>query len=280
MRSLVRKQMSHDAGDPARWLRALRSVFGERMIALLLGLAVMLVPALPAGSSDAPDFDAMLREIDSLGEFNDQDFSGVYTIVSQVPGQDDEVTQARLFRRDRADQFVLIILQPRIQRGQGYLRTDDTVYFYDPESRRFERTTVRDSIQGTDAQNRDLVRGSLAEDYRVVDWEIGSLGNYETYILDLEATETGLDYDRIKLWVRTDRAVVLREENYSVSGRLLRTLLFPRYATVGGRAVPSQILIVDNINEGERTQITLRDPSVASIPDSVFTRAYLERVSR
>lgn len=277
--SVVMKSNRHAwAGYPPR---PVRSVAGGRYaVAVLCVLATALLPALPAAASDTPDFDAMLREIDSLGEFNDQDFSGVYTIVSQAPGQDDEVTQARLFRRDRTDQFVLIILQPRIQRGQGYLRTDDTVYFYDPESRRFERTTLRDSIQGTDAQNRDLVRGSLAEDYRVVDWEVGSLGNYETYILDMEATGTGLDYDRIKLWVRTDRAVVLREENYSVSGRLLRTLLFPRYATVGGRAVPSQILIVDNINEGERTQITLRDPSVSPLPDSVFTRAYLERVNR
>lgn len=230
--------------------------------------------------AQTPDFDAMLEEIDQLGQFGDRDFSAVYTIVSQVPGQDDSVTQARLFRRDRTDEFVLIILQPQIQRGQGYLQTGDTVFFYDPESRRFERTTLRDSIQGSDAQNRDLVRGNLSENYRVVSWEEGSLGNFETYILDLEATGTDVDYDRIRLWVRTDRPVILREENYSVSGRLLRTSLFPRYANVGGQAVPTQILIVDGINEGERTQITLRDPSVAAIPDGVFTRDYLERVSR
>ncbi len=247
-----------------------------RRASVVLGL-LFLVPVLGA---DTPDFDTMLREVDQLGQFGDRDFSGVYTIVSQVPGQDDSVTQARLFRRDRSDQFVLIILQPQIQRGQGYLQTGDTVYFYDPESRRFERTTLRDSIQGTDAQNRDLVRGNLSQDYRVTDWELGRLGSFDTYILDLEATGTGVDYDRIRLWVRTDRPVVLREENYSVSGRLLRTLLFPRYANVGGQAVPTQILIVDGINDGERTQITLRDPSVAPIPDGVFTRDYLERVSR
>ncbi len=244
------------------------------------GLCVLLLVAGAALSAQTPDFDAMLAEIDQLGQFGDRDFSGVYTIVSQVPGQEDSVTQARLFRRDRTDEFVLIILQPQIQRGQGYLQSGDTVYFYDPESRRFERTTLRDSIQGTDAQNRDLVRGNLSENYRVVSWEQGRLGNFDTYILDLEATGTGVDYDRIRLWVRTDRPIVLREENYSATGRLLRTLLFPRYAQVGGQAVPTQILIVDGINEGERTQITLRDPSVASIPDGVFTRDYLERVSR
>lgn len=228
----------------------------------------------------AQDFGAMLSQIDEQSNFEGKDFSGVYTIVSDRPGEERSVTQARLFRRDAEDQFLLLITQPEVQRGQGYLQIDDTVWFYDPESRKFERTTIRENIQDSDAQNSDLDRQSLSEDYEVVDSEEGTLGKFDVYILDLEAVHTDVSYDKLRLWIRQDVPIVLKEESYSVNGRLMRTALYRRYATVDGKYLPSQVLIVDALNEGERTQFTLTDPSVSEIPDYVFTKAYLERVNR
>jgi hypothetical protein len=48
---------------------------------------------------------------------------------------------------------------------------------------------------------------------------------------------------------------------------------------VGNRLLPKQVLIVDELNDGERTQLTMSEATTASIPDSVFSKAYLERVS-
>jgi outer membrane lipoprotein-sorting protein len=228
----------------------------------------------------AQDFSAMLETIDEQSNFEGSDFSGIYTIVSERPGEERSVTQARLFRRDTEDQFLLLITQPEIQRGQGYLQVDDTVWFYDPESRKFERTTIRENIQDSDAQNSDLDRNSLAEDYEVVGSEEGTLGNFDVYILDLEAKHTDVSYDKLKVWIRQDVPIILKEESYSVNGRLMRTAVYRRYATVDGKYLPSQVLIVDALNDGERTQFTLTNPTVAEIPDYVFTKAYLERVSR
>lgn len=246
----------------------------KRMI--IAGL--LLFSVLAYGASDT-DYEALLEQIDELGNFEGTDFSAVYTIVSEKPGEEKSVTQARLFRRDTDDQFVLIILQPQVQRGQGYLRVDENVWFYDPESRKFEKSTLRDNVQDSDAQNSDFNRNSLAEDYDVVSAGEATLGKYEVYVLDLEAVNDDVSYEKMRIWVRKDIAIILKEENYSVSDRLMRTVVYPRYTKVGDRVLPSNALIVDELNEGERTQFSLQDATIAEIPDYVFTKSYLERVN-
>ena len=246
---------------------------------LLFGgfFASLQLPA-QSQSADADRGRAILETIDRLNNFDDRDFSAVYTIVSEKPGEETEVSQARLFRRDRNDQFVILILQPQVQRGQGYLQIDDTVWFYDPESRKFERSSLRENIQNSDAQNNDLNRSSYADDYAVASIAEGQLGAFPVYILELHAQRPDVSYDRLKLWVRRDLSLPLKEEAYSVNGRLLRTTLLPRYVSFGDRYLPTQILIVDEVNTGQRTQLTVTEPSDQAIPDMVFSRQYLERV--
>ncbi|MDC7227379.1 MAG: outer membrane lipoprotein-sorting protein [Spirochaetales bacterium] len=226
-----------------------------------------------------PDFDKMLEEIDELGSFEDSDFSCVYTFVSEKPGEETEVTQARMFRRDANEQFVMLILKPEYQKGQGYLKVDDNVWFYDPESRKFTHSSMKENVQNSEARNSDMDGLSLAEDYEVDSWETGKLGNFDSYILTLEALNNEVTYPRLKIWVRTDATIVLKEEDYSLSDRLMRTTYFPKYVKVGDKYVPSQILIVDNLQEGEKTQLTMKNPSTAELPDSVFSKAYIERVN-
>jgi len=228
---------------------------------------------------DTPDFEKILTEIDDLGNFAGEDFSCVYTIVSEKPGEEKSVTQARIFRRDDTDQFLLLILQPQVQRGQGYLKADENVWFYDLESRKFEKSTLRENVQDSDAQNSDFNRNSLAEDYEITTWEPGTLGQFPVYVLDLKAKHEDVSYDRIKIWVRQDVSIVLKEEDYSVSNRLMRTALYPKYTVVGDKFLPSSALIVDELNAGEKTQFSMKDATTASIPDYVFTKAYLERVN-
>lgn len=238
-----------------------------------------MVFSLGAAVYAEPDFKQMLEEIDQLGSFEDTDFSCVYTFVSEKPGEETEVTQARMFRRDAKEQFVMLILKPEYQKGQGYLKVDDNVWFYDPESRKFTHSSMKENVQNSEAKNSDMDGLSLSEDYEVESWEEGKLGNFDVYILNMTALNNEVSYPSIKLWVRTDRTIVLKEEDYSLSGRLMRTSYYPKYVQVGAKFVPAQILIVDNLQEGEKTQLTMKNPSTASLPDSVFSKAYIERVN-
>ncbi len=242
-------------------------------------LLILLMFGAAAAAFADPDFNQMLKDIDNLGSFEDSDFSCVYTFVSEKPGEETEVTQARMFRRDSKEQFVMLILKPEYQKGQGYLKVDENVWFYDPESRKFTHSSMKENVQNSEAKNSDMDGLSLSEDYQVAGWELGMLGSFETYILDLKALNDEVTYPRLKVWVRTDSTIVLKEEDYSLSNRLMRTTYFPKYVKVGEKYIPSQILIVDNLQEGEKTQLTMKNPSIADLPDSVFSKAYIERVN-
>lgn len=228
-----------------------------------------------------PDTDRILAEIDELRNFDDTDFSCVYTIVSEKPGEERSVTEALMFRRDTNDEFVMLIRKPDVQRGQGYLMIDDNVWFYDPDSREFEHSSLSENITDSEAKNSDFNRNSLSDDYSVESWETGELGGKAVYILNLKAKTTDVSYDRMKIWVRQDVTIVLKSEEYGFSGNLMRTTGYFNYVKLGDdKYIPTQMLLVDHLNVGEKTQVTLKNPSLKKIPDDVFSKSYLERVNQ
>ncbi len=233
-----------------------------------------------AAASAAPDWDTILREIDRMGDFDNGDFSAEVTLVSTKPGEDNGVIRARYFRRDREDKFVIVMLKPDVQRGQGYLCVGDDLWFYDPESRKFAYSSLKDSFQDSDAQNSDFSSSSLHEDYSVSDYSEAALGGSEVWVATLVAKDKKVAVAKRKLWIRKDNLLILKEEQYSLSDRLMRTVAIPKYQTVAGKFVPLSMVFVDNIKVGERTQLTFEKPSVDALPDTVFTKAYLERVNQ
>lgn len=233
-----------------------------------------------SASAQAPNWDKILEDIDKMSNFDDVDFSARYTVVSSRPGQENSVVVARIFRRDREDKMTILISDPPAQRGQGYLQVGDSLWFYDPESREFAFSSFKESFQNSDAQNSDFTQSSLKNDYRVTEHEEGRLGRFDVWIATLDAVNNTVPVPRRKMWIRKDNLLILKVEDYSLTRRLLRTMLLPAYQSVRGRFLPTRLVIEDNLRPGERTQITIDEPSLAALPDSVFRREYLERVSR
>jgi outer membrane lipoprotein-sorting protein len=247
----------------------------------VFGIAlVCLVAAAGPVAAATPDWIGILKEVDKSTSFENGDFSALITVVSTKPGEDNNVIEARYFRRDKAKLFTILLTKPSVQKGQGYLQDDDSLWFYDPESRKFAFTSLRESFQDSDAQNSDFSTSTLAEDYQVDSGAEGKLGTNDVWVLELSANAVTVPIAKRKLWIRRSDNLVLKEEHYSVSGRLIRTIAIPKYQTVSGRFVPLSMLIVDNLKVGEKTQISFAEVSVSKLPDEVFTKAYLERMSR
>ncbi|MDR3247922.1 MAG: outer membrane lipoprotein-sorting protein [Treponema sp.] len=257
---------------------------GRVNLALPLFAAVFLLfaPALPAQT----DLE-ILRRADGLASYMDTDFSAEYTIVQDKPGQSRTTTVAGVFRRDSIETYVIVIMQPAVSRGQGYLKQGKTLWFYDPESRRFNTTSSSERFQNTNARNSDFTRSTLAEDYRIVSGESVILGRFNCRLLTLEAVTTEVTYPRMKLWISED-GLVRKTEDYSLSGQLLRTSAFPDYYSIGNRFVPKQILFEETLKGAvingklvnERTQITINKPSFAPIPTSTYSKTFLESVHK
>lgn len=245
-------------------------------------IALLLLPSAVAGAQGAksPDTKAILTELDNLGNFPGKDYSALFTIVSEKPGQKQTVTQARVFRRDKKDQFVILVMLPEVNKGQGYMREEDNVWFYDPTSRKFSFSSIKENLQDSEAKNADFTQYKYVDDYKVESVAEATIGKYPVWVLDLRALNNEVPYERVKLHVRKDRTMLLKREDFSVSGRLMRTSLYPKYVELEGKLIPSQTLIVDEINVGEKSQLTMAEQSVAPLPDKVFTKAFLEQVNR
>ena len=230
----------------------------------------------------------LLARVDSLASYYDTDFSAEYTIVQEKPGQGLSTTVAGVFRRDSSETYMIVIMQPLISKGQGYLKQDKVLWFYDPESRRFNTTGNADRFQNTNARNSDFTRSTLAQDYKVTAGEDVTLGRFECRLLTLEAVTTEVTYPGMKVWISKEDNLLRKSEDYSLSGQLLRTSAIPDYHRIGNRYVPKQILFVDALRGAvingafvnEKTQITITKPSFSKVADSVFSKTFLESVSR
>jgi outer membrane lipoprotein-sorting protein len=243
-------------------------------------LAVLAALAVPL-SAQAIDAKTVLKAVDANLDYGKEDYSAVFTIVTQKPGEKDSVLQVKLFRRDENDQFVWILQKPEAQKGQGFLKVADNIWMYDPESGKYSHSTMKEQIQNSKAKSSDLKRGTYADDYDVASAEQGTLGKYPVYLFTLKAKNNEVTYPTLKLSVRTDKPVIMKEEDYSLSDRLMRTVLYPpKYIEVGGKVVCSQTLIQDELNKGEKSQLTISDVSVARLPDATFSKAFLGQSSK
>jgi outer membrane lipoprotein-sorting protein len=229
----------------------------------------------------------LLRQADRLASYMDTDFSAEYTIIQEKPGQSRTKTVAGVFRRDSKETYVIVIMEPRISKGQGYLKQGKTLWFYDPGSKRFNSSSSQERFQNTNARNSDFTRSTLAEDYRVVSGTDAALGSLKCRLITLEAAANEMTYPKMKIWISGD-GLVRKTEDYSLSGQLLRTSAITDYYRIGSRYVPKQILFVDALRGSsingtfvnERTQITIAKPSFKKIADSVFSKTFLETVNR
>ena len=229
----------------------------------------------------------LLARVDSQVSYYDSDFSAEYTIVQDKPGQGLSTTVAGVFRRDSSETYVIVIMQPLVSKGQGYLKQGGTLWFYDPDSRRFNTTANADRFQNTNARNSDFTRSTLAQDYKVIAGEDAVLGRFKCRLLTLEAVTTDMSYPKMKVWISED-GLLRKTEDYSLSGQLLRTSAIPDYYQIDGRFVPRQILFVDALRGAvingtfmnEKTQISIAKPSFSKVADSVFSKTFLETVNR
>ena len=96
----------------------------------------------------------------------------------------------------------------------------------------------------------------------------------------------------LKLWVTKDDGLARKKEDYSLSGQKLRTTAIPSYQIVnsstGKYSIPVSMLIQDNLKgkkisgkvQYEKTQITIKNAAFEKVEDTVYTKPYLEMMSR
>ena len=206
------------------------------------------------------------------------DYSATVSLVVEKPGKPKENLQYKIFERTDDKLMTIVQLFPEADKGVGYLRNDDNIWSYDPISRKFTHTSIKEALGDSDIKLDDVENSKQKwrNNYEVVGFEQGTLGKQNVNIITLKAKTSEPSYAKTKFYVRTDIALILKEEDFSGSDRLMRTILIPKYSKVPAGYVSTQVLIKDELNKGEQTQQIISDLTFDKLPDKIFTKAYLE----
>ena len=206
------------------------------------------------------------------------DYSATVSLVVEKPGKPKENLQYKIFERTDKDLMTIVQLFPEADKGVGYLRNGDNIWSYDPISRKFTHTSIKEALGDSDIKLDDVEQNDnkWRDNYEVSAFEDGMLGKYPVDIITLTAKTKEPSYAKTKYYVRKDIPLVLKEEDFSGSDRLMRTILVPKYSKVPAGYVATQVIIRDELNKGEQTQQVISDLTFDALPDKIFTKAYLE----
>jgi hypothetical protein len=260
-------------------------------LALVAALALNLLPGLlPVRRAEAalstPEMVELLKAVDDRQKNNGDWRAGAY-LEQKEKDKVDVVYETEYYRRSQDQKFMILFTKPKSSAGQGYLRIDKNLWFYDPSVGKWERRTERERIGGTNSRRSDFDESRLAEEYDPTDEGEEKLGAYTAQKLLLKG-KSGLDlaFPKIRIWIDKDTKNVLKRQEYALSDRLLRTSYYPKWKKVYSQSkkaevyYPEEIRFYDEVEKANQTLVLIRAVDLHALPANLFTKAWLESKSR
>ena len=228
----------------------------------------------------------ILKKIEETMEITN-DVTAKVMLTQQKVEQGIKIIEMLYYRRDADDSFLIVMTAPEPEKGNGYLRVGDNFWMYRRNTRTFQHINRDESIGGSDAKADDFEKRKLTELYEGARDEKGSdllseekLGNIPVYKFELKAKVHDVDYPKKIYWIKKDDYLPLKEESYSLSGTLMETAYFLKYATVNNKYVPVKHMYIDEFEKGNKTLVEIANISTKVLDDTIFTKAYLETLSK
>jgi outer membrane lipoprotein-sorting protein len=258
------------------------------LLALWAGLCVAL-SCLPRIASAQPSRDELVSILKTVDERqrNLGDWRSEIYMEQKEKGKVAVVYDALVYRRSADQKFVILFTKPKASAGQGYLRIDKNLWFYDPSVGKWERRTERERIGGTNSRRSDLDESRLAEEYDPEYSGDEKLGVYNALVMTLHG-KSGIDvpFPVIKLWVDKETKNVLKRQEFALSGKLLRTSYYPKWKKVFSESshvevwYPQEMRFFDEVEKANSTLILIQTVDLKPLDPNLFTKAWLESKSR
>jgi outer membrane lipoprotein-sorting protein len=161
----------------------------------------------------------------------------------------------RFLKRD-ADKFRVWFSEPASVKGQEVLRLGDNAWVYLPNLKRATRIANRDSFQGGDFNNADVLRVNYRADY---DAALVPSTLPDTWALKLKAKSPETAYDTITLIVRKADLQPVRGEYYGTSGQLIRSATFSDWKEFDkGFTRPARIVMQNEVVKARKTEMVTK----------------------
>jgi hypothetical protein len=215
------------------------------------------------------------------------DLTEKVTFTEERVNQGVHETEYLYYRRDADDSFLLAALSPEREKGNGYLRVEENMWMYRINTRTFQHISRNDRIGDTDVSAESFEKRKLTDLYAPVTDKDGNeiyeeemLGKIPVYKFEVKAIVNDVSYPKHIYWVRKDNPLLLKDDSYSLSGTLMQTAYFLKYTNIDDRFLPIKIVVVDQFEKGNKTIIDVSRISLKKVDDTIFTKAYLENLSK
>lgn len=181
------------------------------------------------------------------------------------------------------DKAMVKIHSPARDKGTANLRLQLNLWQYLPNVDRVVKvppSMMMQSWMGSDFTNDDLVKSSsLARDYTHLPMGMSKVpGQLAIQIQCLPKPTAAVVWGKVMLWVTPGDAVPIRQEFYSESGKLLKTMEGSDIRQFGTHKVPTTVKMTSADKPGNSTVI--RYSSIVfdtAIPGSTFSQEYLRK---
>lgn len=250
-------------------------------------LFVALLAAAPAFADlTAEEQLKLLKELDDR-ERNTGDYKALGYLEQKEKDKADIVREMLIYRRDADDKLLLLFVKPKSEEGKGYLRLDKNLWSYDPSTGKWERTTEREKIGGTNSRRSDFDESRLAEEFDPKFDGEEKLGKFDTLKLTL-TVKPGVDvaYPVVKLWVDKVNHNILKRQEFALSGRLMRTAYYPKWQKIYSESkkadvwFPGEMRFFDEVEKQNSTLVLIKTVDLNALDANLFTKAWLESKSR
>ncbi len=184
---------------------------------------------------------------------------GTYEALSEMTATREDGTSRtygmKFLKRD-ADKFRVWFSEPASLKGQEILRLGDNSWVYLPNLKRATRIANRDSFQGGDFNNADVLRVNYAADYTAT---LSPSTVPDSYAVELKSKTPETAYDRIRLVVRKSDLQPLKGEYFGTSGQMIRSATFSEHkAFEKGFTRPARIVMQNEVVKARKTELVMK----------------------
>jgi Outer membrane lipoprotein-sorting protein len=172
-------------------------------------------------------------------------------------------------------------LKPERDVDKLMLRRGNEIWFYDPNQKTSVRVPPQQRLLGQ-ASNGDVMTSNFALDYdtQLVGEETAQDAerkDHLCYRLKMKATNPAVAYDSAEFWVDKTNFHPVKGKFYAESGRLLKIAFYRRYAPQLGTDRPTEVVIIDGVDQSKVTRMLFADYQYRDIPEYWYQRTFLPR---
>jgi outer membrane lipoprotein-sorting protein len=185
-----------------------------------------------------PSADDLLRKYDAI--MGAENFEAVAEMTAHRDDGSVRTYKMRVLKAG-SEKLRIWFSEPAAVRGQEMLRQGENLWVYLPSLKKPTRLASRESFQGGDFNNADVLRVHYQTDYQAKLQPQSSVP--DAWELELTAKTGDAAYERVKLWMRKSDSMPLKGEYYTASGKMLRAAEFTDVRNFGGFKRPAHIVM-------------------------------------